>query len=116
MDLSPEEIALIDKIRLQKKLDEQQAQEKAEELERELQFQIRQVGNYSDAEKIEAFHRLHAFAAHLYANRRTNQRNKDKEHYCFEAIMELLAHKGQNRQFWDHYNNLGRLLGNEDFT
>jgi len=93
----------------QEKVDK--ALEKANELEQCLSFQVRQLSEYTDAEKIAAFDKLYKFASGVYQARRNEERTKDSNHYAYEAVMELLTPKGErNRVFWDHWNELGNLL------
>ena len=125
MGLTPEEVKLVEQHRARQRRKAEQEQEVAEELERELQFQVRSASEYTDEEKIEAFDRMYKFIHGIYMNRRKNERNKDKEYYSFETLMGLLIPKEggkgkdksqRRRAFWDHYNNLGQLLGNEEIT
>lgn len=62
---------------------------------------VRLVGSYSTKEKCEVFDKLYDMAMSILNEARENGdcADEDDEHYCFEAIMELLG-----KDVWKLYN------------
>lgn len=73
-----------------------------------MNFQIRELKEFTEAEKCEKFDQLYKNAARIYKDAEQNgYHNEDEPQYCFEANMEILTPKGEsNKVFWNHFNKL----------
>jgi len=68
---------------------------------------IKDLAEYTDAEKIEKFDALYKYAESMLSNIENNVdycEDNDDSQYSWEAIMELLA--TDNKLFWKYYNSL----------
>ena len=63
------------------------------------------LNEYSDAEKIEHFDRLHEFAYSIIEDRINGNwhEDNDNDQYAYEAVMSILARDPES--FWTSYNN-----------
>ena len=109
MELTAEEIKVIEELRKQK------ATEKEEKLRECLAYQVRQLEEFSDEEKIQFFDNLYEAARYDYDALRTKGRRKDSDAHIFEYLMTLmLTPKGQSADnFWTHWRELFDLIGIE---
>lgn len=63
--------------------------------------------NHTDAEKIAAFDRLHAFAMDYVKTLKKNERFKDVKQHAFELLMEqTMANEPKGKDFWEFRNNV----------
>jgi pentatricopeptide repeat protein len=69
---------------------------------------VMELNEYTDAEKIECFDKIHEFAYNIISKIRNGDYHEDNddEHYAFEAVMNVLAREGDTDKFWDYYNEL----------
>ena len=112
MELNEQKQKAVERLRRQANENAKKEAEKAERLENALKFKPRTADEYTDEEKVAAFDKLHAHALGNYNARRTDERTKDAQYYAYQALMQLLTPKGKhNKEFWDHYDELGELIG-----
>ena len=84
------------------KYSDEDLKEELEKRERERRIPPKKLEDYSDDEKIEAFDKLYKVALGEFVHIMENQcESKDIEHWCYEAIMELLG-----EGVWDITNDV----------
>ena len=82
--------------------------EAKEKLENE-KSSVRRLDQYTDEEKIVAFDELYNSAKEMLQEvLDKGYANEDNDHYTWEEVMELLAHKARRNDFWKYYNSLDK--------